>query len=457
MAWRWSGVPDGVNVPARAFPLPLPTARCAWLVAAAALPVAAGAFAPVVAWAGLVALGVLLVATIADWVTLPRAGDFSAERVERTVLSQGDDAQFEIDVRLSTRGPVTVRIAEDLPDGFERSGDPLAALVAVGAPTRFATRVRAMRRGAFTLGSCHLRFASSLGLVERQVRIDLPAEVRVYPGVRAVAQQRRRHVPRHHAEAGRRRSQRRGEGTSFESLREYARGEDPRHIDWKSSARHAKLIARHYEVERNQSVILMVDCGRWMTAEVGGRTRLDHVLEACVLLAHAAAARDDRVGLVAFADEVLAYVPPSKGHAAVDAILAATFRIEPRLVESDYTGAFAYLAARHRKRSMLVLFTDILSREASREVVAQCIRAVRRHLPLAVTLRDTDLDALAAAVPANAAAAYRQAAAEELLLERDQALAAMRAAGIQVVDVPPRAAGPAVVERYLDAKARLLV
>ena len=176
-----------------------------------------------------------------------------------------------------------------------------------------------------------------------------------------------------------------------------------------------------------------------------------------MLLAHVAASRDDRVGLLAFADEVLAYVPPSKGHAAVERLVAATFELQPRLVESDYAGAFAYLAAHQRKRSLLVLFTDVLSRDASRTVVEECVRTVRRHVPLTVTLRDATIDGLASAEPANAAAAYRQAAAEELLLEREQALAVMRGAGIQTVDVAPKALGPAVVERYLEIKSRMLV
>ena len=439
------------------FPLPLPTARSAWLVAGAAALVAAGAFVPAAAWAGLVGVAAVLVALLVDWIALPHAADLRAERVERPVLSHGDEESLAVEVRLARRGPVTARAIDDLPDGVDRVEDAAPSRVAVGVPTTFATRVRATRRGAFPLTAFHLRFASRWGLAERQVTIALPAEIRVYPGVRAVAQSARWLRRGRHDEAGVRRSRRRGEGTSFESLREYVRGEDPRHIDWKSSAKHAKLIARHYEVERNQSVMLLVDCGRWMTGDVGGMTRLDHVLEACVLLAHVAAARDDRVGLLAFADEVLAYVPPMKGRAAVDAILAATFRIEPRLVESDYADAFAHLAAKHRKRSLVVLFTDVLSRDASRAVVDECVRSVRRHLPLCVTLRDAGLDAVANAVPVNAAAAYRQAAAEELLLEREQALAVMRRAGIQVVDTAARSLGSAVVERYLDVKARSLV
>jgi uncharacterized protein (DUF58 family) len=419
--------------------------------------VAGGAIAPVLAWIGLAGVAALLVAIVVDWLALPRGADFRAERVERPVLSHGDEETLAVLVRLARRGPVTARAIDDLPDGVDEAAAPAPARVAAGAPAVFETRVRATRRGAFALTAFHLRLASRWGLAERQVTIGLPGEIRVYPGVRAVAQSARWLRRGRHDEAGVRRSRRRGEGTSFESLREYVRGEDPRHVDWKASAKHAKLIARHYEVERNQSVMLLVDCGRWMTGEIDGMTRLDHVLEACVLLAHVAAARDDRVGVLAFADEILAYVPPTKGRAAVDAILAATFRIEPRLVESDYAGAFAYLAARHRKRSLLVLFTDVLSRDASRAAVDECVRSVRRHLPLAVTLRDAALDAVANAVPVDAAAAYRQAAAEELLLEREQALAVMRRAGIKVVDTAARSLGPAVVERYLDVKARLLV
>jgi uncharacterized protein (DUF58 family) len=378
-------------------------------------------------------------------------------RAEKAILPLAGDDTLDVVVRLAAGGAATLRVTADLPDGIVRVAEPAEAALAAGERAAFATRVRAMRRGAFALSFVHVRVRSRWGLAEREVRFDLPAVVRVPPGARAAAQAALLLRGNRRLEAGSRRARRRGEGTSFESLREHVRGEDPRRIDWKASAKHAKLIARQYEVERNQSLVLLVDCGRWMTAEVGGLTRLDHVLETCVMLAHAAARRDDRVGLLAFADEVLAWVPPTKGRAAVEAIREATMGIEPRLVESDYVAAFTHLAARHGKRSLVVLFTDVMSREASRDVVSECARAARRHLPLAVTLRDDDLDAAAAEVPANAAAAYRQAAGEDLLLEREQALAAMRASGVRVVDVSPRGLSPAVLETYLDLKSRLLV
>jgi uncharacterized protein (DUF58 family) len=440
--------------PTRTLHLPLPTSRAAWVAAATAVPVLAGAFVPAIGWVGLALLGVALIAIVVDWAALPRARDLDVVRVERPVLSHGALEVLAVDVR-GRRGAF-LRVVDDVPEGLERVADPPPRPFRAGGTERFATTVRAMRRGTASLGAVHVRVRGPWALAERQLRVDLPIELRVLPGVRAVAQSAR-WLRGRRLERGLRRTRQRGEGTSFESLREYARGDDPRHLDWKASAKRAKLITRHHEVERNQSVILMVDCGRWMTSEIEGLSRLDRVLETCVLLAHVAASRDDRVGLLAFADEVLAYVPPTKGREAVAAILEATAEIEPRLVESDYVGAFAALAARHRKRSLVVLFTDVLGSDVSRAVVEECLRAVRRHLPLAVTLRDAGLEALASDVPANSSAAYRQAAAEELLLEREQAFAVMRRAGIQLVDVPARSLGPAVVERYLDIKSRMLV
>jgi uncharacterized protein (DUF58 family) len=138
---------------------------------------------------------------------------------------------------------VTVRLTADLPDGIVRAADPAETALATGERVTFPTRVRAMRRGAFALSGAHVRIRSRWGLAECEVHYVLPSEVRVPPGARAAAQATQLLRRGSRLEAGVRRSRLRGEGTSFESLREYVRGEDPRHMDWKASAKHAKLIA----------------------------------------------------------------------------------------------------------------------------------------------------------------------------------------------------------------------
>ncbi len=440
-------------------PLPLPTRRCAWLVAVTSVPIVLGLVHPLFPLVGAIGVLVVALAAVADWLALPVGPQFFAVRLNRPVLSLGSEEQLPVDVELrATRSDALhMRLVDDLHPRLDRRADPEPATVDAISRAHFVTRARPRRRGRHVLGAVHVRVKSRVGLVERAVRFDLAMEVRVYPGVEGIARAARMIRYGLRQEAGLRRSRFRGLGTSFESLREYMPGEDLRKVDWKASARHAKLISRHYEIERSQNVLLLIDMGRWMTSEVAGLTRLDHVLNACVLLAHVAAMRDDRVGVLAFAEDVEAYVPPAKGHGAVERIIDAVFDLEPRLVESDYRRAFTYLASKHRKRSLIVLFTDVLGREASRVVVEETTRAARRHLPLAVTLRDADLDRLAADVPTNAAAVYRQAAAEELLLEREQALAVMRASGVHVLDGPPGSLGPALVDRYLELKARMLI
>lgn len=443
------------------WPLPLPTARAAALVAAAAVPVVVATWwAPAMWFAAAIVLGVL-VACLVDFFALPHPATLECLRLGSPVLPLGTNADVSVTIRRREGGRRGAAVAFDFVDDLDvhiaRVREPAGLVLPVTDPLVVTTAVLANRRGRLRLGDVHVRLRGPMGLAGQQVRFGVGRDVRVLPGVASVADAARLLRRGLRREAGLRQARRRGEGTSFESLREYVPGDDPRKLDWKASARHAKLIARQYELERSRTVLLLVDAGRWMTADVGGLTRLDHVLNACVLLSHVAALRDDRVGMLAFAERILAYVPPVKGRMAVERIVDATLDVEPRLVESDYERAFAELAARHRKRSLVVMFTDVLSKDASRIVADEAKRQARRHVVLLVTLRDPALDALADAAPANASAAYEQAAAEDLLLERDQAIARMRRDGLHILDIDPRRLGPALVEKYLDLKARLLV
>jgi uncharacterized protein (DUF58 family) len=282
--------------------------------------------------------------------------------------------------------------------------------------------------------------------------IDVPWSVVVYPPMvsmrlrASVAQSLRRR------ELGRRPERQLGEGRLFESLREWVPGDDPRHIDWKATARRHKVMSRQYEAERRQHVLLVMDTGRLLTAEIGGVARLDYAVQAALELAYAAVQHDDNVGVMAFADGVQHFVSPSRGQAGLKLVLDALAVLEPKLVEPDYPGAFRYLAARNRKRALTVVFTDVIDRFASEALVANVATLRPRHLPLAVTLRNPELDQLAAIRPETSADAYRKAAAEELLRARDEALAHMRRAGVMVLDVPPTRAAQAVVQRYLELK-----
>ncbi len=351
--------------------------------------------------------------------------------------------------------PLVIRVRENWPGPVAPLG-PLEREVRLPARGRLEERVAVVprRRGREAAGTLHLRVLGPWGLVWRQLRRDLPWQATVYPSLVGASLRSLPTQTQRRREAGFRSVRRIGEGRMFESLKEWVPGEDTRTIDWKATGRRGKVMARQFEDERRQQVLIVIDAGRMLAAEVDGQPRLEAVVEAALRLAHSAVDHDDNVGLMVFADTVQQFVPPARGRRALRAILEALAVVEGRLVEPDYPGAFAYLAARNRKRALTVIFTDVIDRMASEAMLAQSGALRPRHLPLAVTLRDPALERLSAGRPADAAGAFERAAAEELLQARGDALAEMRARGVLVLDVAPAGAAVAVVDQYDRLKRR---
>lgn len=250
---------------------------------------------------------------------------------------------------------------------------------------------------------------------------------------------------------------RRGEGRSFAGLREYVPGDDPRNIDWKSTARHRQVMLREFTVERSQTVVALVDCGRAMTQLAGEFARIEHVLAAAMLLTDVAAVSGDQVGALVFDDVVRAFVPPQRGRAALGTIREALSGISASMAEPDYATAFRMLALRQRCRALVVFFTDVIDARASRSLIAYLGRAASRHVVVVVAIRNEELVATTRPAAANAKAVYLSAAAEELVGEREEALSRMRRAGVAVLDVAAAQMATAVVNRYLEIKARGLL
>jgi len=299
-----------------------------------------------------------------------------------------------------------------------------------------------------------VRLEGPWGLILRQARVSLPWNLAVYPTLPPATRHALPAQVRRRREAGLRAVRALGEGRVFESLREWVTGDDTRAIDWKATARRGRAMVRQFEDERRQQVLIVIDAGRQLTAESDGVPRLEKVLEAALALAQSAVAQDDNVGLLVFDDQVRHYVAPRRGRSALRAILEALASVEGRLVEPDYPAAFRHLALRSRRRALTVLFTDVIDRSSSQALLSRMGTLRPRHLPVAVTLRDPALERLAQARPVTDVVAFERAAAEELLLERSDALAAMREAGVVVVDVAPAGAADAIVSQYRTLKRK---
>jgi uncharacterized protein (DUF58 family) len=309
-------------------------------------------------------------------------------------------------------------------------------------------------RGRTALGDVHFRVRGPLQLLWRRGRSAARDEIVVQPGLRELHRHRLLAL-RQRTGAGSRRIREIGEGREFERLQEYTRGDDPRHIDWKATARRAQLIVRKYEAERSQSIMLAIDAGRLMMERFDDRERLDHALAAALVVADVARAFGDAVGVLLFADRVQAFLPPARHSLARVADVLAS--VEARRVEPDYPAVFHYLGRQLRRRSLVVLFTDVIDGRASASLLEHLAVSARRHLPLIAALRNIELDAASLAPVTDEAAAYHRAAAEELLQARTVALAAVRRHGVLVADVRPEAATAETLARYLEVKRRGLL
>jgi uncharacterized protein (DUF58 family) len=246
-----------------------------------------------------------------------------------------------------------------------------------------------------------------------------------------------------------------GEGTQFESLRDYQHGDPLRHIEWKATARRGKPISKNYEVERSQNVMVMIDTGRLMTSEFRGMSRLDYVLNASLMLSYVALRHGDSVGVLAFSDRIETFLPLRRGPGVSRRMLEALHSVEPRLCESDYRMAFRFLATRSRKRALVLLFTDVLDRRASGSVLSYMSNMARHHRPLCVTLSDPEIAELARSRPGSVRDTYVKVVATDLVRARENALRAMQRRGVSTLDVPPDGLTVATVNKYLALKRRL--
>ncbi|MXX71485.1 MAG: DUF58 domain-containing protein [Gemmatimonadetes bacterium] len=366
----------------------------------------------------------------------------------------------------SSARSVVVRMTDDLdpclrrvggPGGTDEWEDGFRLEMPAQSAVRCTYRVTPRTRGFLTLGTIHLRTLSPWGLAWRRSRVDVSHTLQVQPGVRDLLRERSGYAIRRKLRTpGPRRTRQWGEGREFESLRDYVQGDDPRAIDWKASARRRKYVVRNYEAERSQNIVLAIDAGRHMRERLSPvRERIDYALGACMIVASRAQKFGDRVGVVVFDDRIRHVSPPRR---ADPPALARVFAgVETRLVEPNYPLAFATLGRTFRKRSLVILFCDVIVGSVSRALGNSLTRIGRSHLPLAIAIRNPALEAAATERVAEPDVAYHRAAAEELVQARVTTLQVMRQSGILVVDTPPGDALVRTLDKYVEIKERGLL
>jgi uncharacterized protein (DUF58 family) len=399
-------------------------------------------------------LGILLLAGI-DGMRV-KACRVQVSRAELGKLSIGRDNPVTLTIESGVQRQKSQQFIYQIRDGSpqELPGSPELITGRLGVDTSETTTytVHPYSRGEYDWQGIQVRQLSPWGLAWHQWRVDAAQTVAVYPdlvGLKSLS------IKLTLQSTGTmRQSRQRGIGTEFSELKEYNIGDDPRSIDWKATARRNRPLIRVLEPEQEQTVIILLDRGRLMTANIQGYKRFDLGLNATLSLALAATQRGDRVGVGVFDRYLTSWIPPQRGQAHFARILDRVSRIQPELLEPDYLGAVTNIIKQQNRRALVVIITDIVDDIASAELLTALGRLTPRYLPFCVTLRDPQVDLRAHQLAADVPGAYTQAVALDFLRQRELAFANLKRKGVLVLDAPATQISDRLVDRYLQIKAK---
>jgi uncharacterized protein (DUF58 family) len=400
----------------------------------------------------------LFVAAAVDYLISESAKDFQVERTVDERFAMGAENPVSLKIRNRARRPVKFIVKDEYPPQMELLNPRIASLTVPNNRSRAWTyELLPTARGKYNFGKTALRFRTKLGLLWKQYDFPTEHDVKVYPNIREAKKNELYAHRNRRPDPGIRRMQLRGQGREFESMREFVTGDEIRHISWHATARRGKVITRQYTIERSQNVVVLLDTGRLMTARIGNLSKLDHAINAALSIAYVAASGGDNVGLLAFARRVISYLPPRRGRDQINRVMESLYNLEPQLIEPSYARAFNFFGTTCKRRSLVIILTDLVDRDASAELLTHTSKLIPRHLPLIVTIGDTDLRELVRTKPNKAADVYQQGVAEEILHQREEALSRIRHAGGLALDVPARQLSIALVNKYLEVKERGLL
>ena len=433
------------------------SARFLWVLAAISLLLALSpgvpAFVPIA-----VALGVALAAaTIADALFGPPKSALRITRRPPEHLALGVATSIEYGVANRSKRALRIGVIETPVRTLRFQIDELAANVPPQSRATLQRPATPIYRGSDELGELYVWFENGVGLLRRRLRIPAAMAVRVFPDVSAVERYGKLHLRNRTIEQGLRRMKLRGVGTEFESLREWTDGDAFRAIDWKATARRGKLMVAQHEVERSQNIMLLLDCGRLMTPRIDAARKLDYAVSAALSLATIAGLASDRVGLVAFAAEILAAGAPRSTRSSIARLTDVLYGLEPRFEESNYARAFAYLRHHLHKRSLIVFLTDVIDPLAQVTVMSELASLAKHHVMICVFMNDAAIESALAAEPKTIGEAARADVALALSNERRLAKTMLERAGIIVIDVPATKLTTSLVDEYLRVKRRGLL
>ncbi len=335
----------------------------------------------------------LFMTAIFDWVLLfARRQGIPVRRILPDKLSNGDINSVRLVARNLYSFRVSLRIIDELPDQFQYRDLSLRCVLKVGEEQTIEYRLRPTRRGEYFFHAINVFIKSPVGLIVRRKVTDAEKMVRVWPSFFQLKQYELMALSNNLQESGNKRIRKLGQSLEFDQIKEYVSGDDIRNINWKATARRGgQLMVNNYMDEKSQQVYCMIDKGRIMKMPFGGMSLLDYAINATLILSRVALIKQDKAGLLTFADQLGTFLPASRKAMQMTSILENLYNQQTRFLETDYEKLYTLVKTRIPQRSLIVLFTNFESLSGLHRQLPYIRGMARNHLLLVVFFENTGL------------------------------------------------------------------
>ncbi len=405
----------------------------------------------------LIAEGIVLVGLVVDLLTVSGKLQLRIERSMQRAASLAIPHPVDLVVDNYGRKTVRIEVADDLLVDLTSEPPSHSLTLAGGKRAELRHKLRASRRGAFQLEKIYLRARSRMGFWIRFTDRQVPGTLHVYPDMKQLGEYAILARTNRLSLIGVRQTRKLGQDNNFERHRDYNPDDNYKHIDWRATARRQKLTVKQFQSDQSQRVIFLLDCGRMMTNESRGLSLVDHALNSILMLSYVALQKGDSVGLLSFSDRVHDFVPLRGGASQMNRLLHAGFDRFPSMVPSRFDQAFLYLSTHCRRRSMVVLVTNVVDDVSANQISGYLSNLSGIHLPVLALLRDYRVFDAADNPTMDDDVLYRSAAAAQILTWRHDVLRRLANSGVLVVDAFPDQLTSPLVNQYLEIKAKHLL
>ena len=396
----------------------------------------------------------LFAAWAADLLSLPKPHELRIRRGWMAPLALSVSSQARITATNNSKSTLHLQVLDALPPFLRTEPPELEMTVAPRHQAEGEYSIQPRRRGTAAASQLYLRYEGPFRIAQRWAVADLPQPLTIYPNLHEAKRHAVYLVRSRQIALEKRFSRIRGAGRAFESLREYQDGDDFGDICWTATARRGKLVTRLYELEKSQTIWIVLDTGRLMRTRVASLSKLDHAVNAALALCQVALFTGDRVGLLAYARAIRQRIPAQRGSSHLRQFLEALAVTREDEWEADHLQAATQLMRDQKRRSLVVWFTDLAETAMTPEVIEAVAKLLPRHLVLFVVIGQPDLHVAASLRPENIGQMYQVSAAQEVIHRRDLLLARLRERGALTVEAESGDLAPVLVNSYLAIKQR---